>query len=103
MKKRILTVLALAAAHLAVSKIIVAVTMQIDMFAGDAGWAVVALGKSLIVVTRILYFPIITLSLYSRHWFPGDWIYVPMGANSLLWGIGIAIVLWFWPKASKSR
>ena len=103
MKKTVWVITALAAAHFATSKALVAVTMQIDMFAADAGWATMALGRSLIALTRVLYFPIITLSLYSRQWFPGDWIYVPMGANSLLWGAGMAVALWLWRKRLKSR
>jgi hypothetical protein len=101
--KKLCTVFALAAAHLAVSKAVVAVAMQIDLYAAEAGWATVALGRSLIALTRVLYFPIITLSLYSRHWFPGDWIYVPLAANSLLWGAAVTMIGWWWWKRSKSR
>jgi hypothetical protein len=98
MMNQFLKVIALSAVHLAVSRVIVAVTMNIDMFATDTGWITVVLGKTLIALTRILYFPIITLSLYSRQWFPGNWIYVPICANSLIWGAAMALVLWWWPK-----
>ena len=102
MMKKFTTVIALAAAHLAISKFIVFTAMQIDMFAADAGRASVALGKTLVVLTRVLYFPIITLSLYSRHMFPGHWIYVPICANSLIWGVFIAVVFWWWRKRTKT-
>jgi hypothetical protein len=36
-----------------------------------------------------LHFPIISLSWYSRQWFPGDWIRIPILINSLLWAGGI--------------
>jgi len=50
--------------------------------------------RILVVTTRILYFPIISLSLYSRQWFPGNWIYVPIGVNSMLWaGVVCGLVL----------
>ena len=98
MMNQFLKVIALSAVHLAVSRVIVAVAMKIDMFAADTGWITVVLGKALIALTRILYFPIITLSLYSRQWFPGNWIYVPICANSLIWGAAMALVLWWWPK-----
>jgi hypothetical protein len=39
--------------------------------------------------TRILHFPIISQSWYSRQWFPGDWIRIPILINSLLWACGI--------------
>ena len=45
----------------------------------------------LVMVTTVLHYPIISLALYSRHWFPGQWIYVPIGINSLLWGIALYI------------
>ena len=32
------------------------------------------------------------------QWFPGNWIYVPICANSLIWGAAMALVLWWWPK-----
>jgi hypothetical protein len=45
-------------------------------------------------VTKVLYFPIVALALYPRHWFPGDMITIPIAVNSLLWGIGLTIALW---------
>ena len=102
MMKKLLTVIVLTVVHLAISRFIVAVAMKIDIFAADASWATVALGKTLIALTRILYFPIITLSLYSRQWFPGNWIYLPICANSLLWGTLFAIVFWWWRRWMKS-
>ena len=103
MMKKLWTVFALAAAHLAVSKAIVAVAMQIDIFAADTGPAAVVLGRVLVALTRVLYFPIITLSLYSRQWFPGNWIFVPISVNSLLWGVAAAAVFWWWRRRSKTR
>jgi hypothetical protein len=47
----------------------------------------------LAAITRVLYFPIVTLALYPRHWFPGHWITVPIAINSLLWGIALALIL----------
>ena len=103
MMKKLGTAVVLAIVHFTVSKAVVAIAMRIDMFAADAGWATIALGRSLIALTRVLYFPIITLSLYSRQWFPGEWIYVPIAANSLLWGTVTAIFLRWWLKHRKSR
>jgi len=45
--------------------------------------------RTLALATEVLYFPIISLAVYSRHWFPGNWIYIPIGFNSLLWAIAI--------------
>jgi hypothetical protein len=43
----------------------------------------------LVRVTRLLHFPLVTLALYPREWFPGNWVYVPMAVNSLIWASGI--------------
>ena len=48
--------------------------------------------RVLVAATRVLHFPIITLSWYSRQWFPGDWIYVPMAINSVLWAAVIYLL-----------
>lgn len=79
----------IAALHFIAAKTIVALTMQMGSFAADSGRAAGYLGGMLVWVTRVLFFPVITLSLYSRKWFPGDWIYVPLAVNSLLWGVTI--------------
>lgn len=82
-------VVGIAAVHFIAAKIIIGLTMQMGMFAAGSSRAAGYLGDTLVWVTRVLFFPVITLSLYSRKWFPGDWIYVPVVINSLLWGITI--------------
>ena len=98
MLKKLIAILSIAAVHLALSRIIVAVTVTIDMLDPDTGRATVLFGKTMIVVTRILYFPILTLSLYSRQWFPGNLIYIPIFFNSLVWGVVLYLVFYLWRK-----
>ncbi len=43
----------------------------------------------LVRLTRLLHFPLVTLALYPREWFPGGWVYVPMALNSVIWACGI--------------
>lgn len=93
----------LAAAHLLVSKIVVALTMHMGMFAAGNGPAVGLLGKFLVGLTRVLYFPVITLSLYSRKWFPGEWVLIPIIANSLLWGVTIYAVVRIFRRVTHRR
>jgi drug/metabolite transporter (DMT)-like permease len=45
--------------------------------------------------SRILYFPIITLSLFPRNLFPGWMVYIPIALNSLMWGICIYMLFYF--------
>ena len=71
------------AAHFLASVLIVPATLKVGAATGG-------FSGLLTEATRILYFPILGLALYPRHWFPGRWIYVPIAVNSLLWGLGLA-------------
>jgi len=53
----------------------------------------------LVRLTKLLHFPLVTLALYPREWFPGYWVYVPMALNSLIWGIGICWLIGLFRKA----
>ena len=77
----------IALIHFAVSVAIIAISMSaapaLNPTQMNVGFRV------LVAVIRILHFPIISLSWYSRQWFPGSWIYVPMLINSFIWAAGI--------------
>lgn len=47
--------------------------------------------SALLWLSRVLYFPILSLHWVSRNWFPGDLILIVMAANSLLWGIAVVL------------
>jgi hypothetical protein len=50
----------------------------------------------LIRLTRLLHFPLVTLALYPREWFPGNWVYLPMAANSALWAaVVVGLIGWY--------
>ena len=79
----------IALIHFGLSVVIMPITMSV---AGtlNAAQSTSTIGlKTLVAVTRILHFPIISLSWYSRQWFPGNWIHLPMFLNSCLWAAGI--------------
>lgn len=81
----VLTALLWTAVHFLASVLIVPATLK----ASAAGSGFTGL---LTETTRVLYFPILGLALYPRHWFPGRLIYFPIAANSLVWGLGLAAV-----------
>ena len=75
--------------HFGLSVLIIPMTMTV---AGtlNAAQSMPTVGlKTIVAATRILHFPIISQSWYSRQWFPGDWIRIPILINSLLWAGGI--------------
>lgn len=82
----------IALIHFGASVSIVATSMSV-MTAADTVPAAPTFGvRILVVATRILHFPIVSLSWYSRQWFPGNWIYVPIIVNSFVWAAGMYVL-----------
>ena len=73
-----LTWLGIAGAHFGLSNLIVPLTMALTaQAAGTPDGS--GLGVTLLVrATKLLHFPLVTLALFPREWFPGNWVYVPM-------------------------
>jgi hypothetical protein len=93
MFRRSIWIVIIAATHFALGRLIIPLVTNRLMAVTDSNPAVTWGIQLLIWTTRVLYFPIISLSLYSRKWFPGEWIYIPIIINSLLWGILVCAVL----------
>jgi hypothetical protein len=92
MKKSVIF-LFIASIHFGLSVLIIPMTMSVAG-ALNASQSMPTIGlQTLVAATRILHFPIISLSWYSRHWFPGDWIRVPILINSFLWAGGICFLV----------
>jgi hypothetical protein len=98
--KKIIMIFLIALVHLGVSKTVVAIALagtSGNAFDGEMSvWV-----KMLIWTTKVLYFPIISLSLYSRQWFPGKLIYIPIFTNSLLWAAVIYFAVRYFSKLLK--
>jgi len=93
MIRRIFWVLLIAGTHFVLGRLVIPLATNRLLAITDNGQSFTWLVQLLIWITRVLYFPIITLSLYSREWFPGNLIYIPIVINSLLWGILVYGVL----------
>jgi len=92
--KKMLIIFGIALIHLGVSKTVIAIALARtsgNAFEGEISMLV----KILIWITKVLYFPIVSLSLYSRQWFPGTLIYIPIFMNSLLWATTIYLTAAF--------
>jgi hypothetical protein len=79
-------------AHFALSRTVVMAllgTPSANVYDGQLAWFV----RVMVMVTKILYFPILSLSLFPRQWFPGHWIFIPIFLNSLLWGTMIGLCI----------
>jgi hypothetical protein len=96
--RKLVIISALSAVHLLVCRGLTFFGAELSRFTGE-GYQ--TLPVSIVVwITRILYFPILTLSLYSRQWLPGNWVYVAISINSILWGIFLYTV---WVVFKKFR
>lgn len=86
----ILIRIAIGVIHFSLSNLILPLTMilakQASIVPAEPGMAVTLLVR----VTKLLHFPLVTMAFYPREWFPGNWVYLPMAANSLIWAFGIS-------------
>ncbi|PID40154.1 MAG: hypothetical protein CR984_04780 [Proteobacteria bacterium] len=96
-KPFILLGLAVGGCHFLCSMLIIPLTLRSGNLL-SSGSVKVLLLEMLYGLTRILYFPVIGLALYPRHWFPGPWIAVPIMVNSVLWGMVAAVTVTGWRR-----
>jgi len=103
MTKKFAIIVLLALAHFGLSVLVVATSMFVATAANPVQPEPSLIFRILVVATRILHFPIISLSLYSRHWFPGNWIYVPILMNSFCWAAGIYLLILLIKKIKETN
>ncbi len=101
--KKFAIIILIALIHFALSVLIVATALSVGSAVTTEHAQPSLAFKALVVATKILHFPIISQSLYSRHWFPGRWIAIPIFFNSFLWSIGIYLLLYFYNKLKKKK
>lgn len=75
--------------HFGLSNLILPLTLALVKHASGTAEGPGTAVTLLVRTTQLLHLPFVTLALYPREWFPGDWVYVPMAANSLIWAVGI--------------
>lgn len=88
--KRIAAIVIVSAAHFALCRLVNAAVLS------STAANVLETGQPfsatlMLWLSKALYFPLLSLPLYSRNWFPGDLILLVMAANSLLWGMGLVL------------
>lgn len=83
--------------HFLASLLVVPLTLRMGEVLA-AGAVKTTLMGVLHALTRILYYPILGLALYPRHWFPGPWITIPILINSLLWAVLFTMVVAAWRR-----
>jgi len=89
--KKVFIILAIAVVHLVFTKVISIITLSV-VTANVHESQLPFLGRSLMVVSKVLYFPVFTFALYPRQFFPGNFVIIPLFINSLLWALTIYII-----------
>lgn len=82
----------LTIAHFLASLLIIPLTLKVGEALTERAVDSLAYGL-LTLATKVLYFPILAMALYPRHWFPGQLITIPIAINSVLWGLALALML----------
>jgi len=101
--KRFVIILLIALIHFALSVLIVPATLTMGSSVSVEQPEPSSAFKTLVLATRTLHFPMISHSWYSRHWFPGGWVYIPIFVNSLLWAAGIYSLLYIYTAFKKLK
>ena len=98
--RKTMAVAAIAALHLLLTRVTILFTeTQVAARAFEAGTSL--LPGMLIAATRVLSFPIISLSLYPRQWYPGNLILIHFLVNSLLWAVAIYLPITWLRRRKK--
>jgi hypothetical protein len=89
--KRILTILAIAAIHFVFTKMVSTLALSV-VAAGVYESRMPFMGRAFMAASKVLYFPVFTFAWYPRQFFPGNFVYIPLFINSLLWASVIYVL-----------
>jgi len=89
--KKIFIIIAITVAHLVFTKIVSRITLSV-VTANVHEPQMSFIGKLLMIISKVLYFPVFTFAWYPRQLFPGNLVFIPLFINSLLWALTIYIL-----------
>ena len=90
--KKILLILVIAVTHAVFTKIISMISLSV-VTANANEIQMSFIGRWMMMLSKVLYFPVITMAWYPRQFFPGNFIVIPLFINSLLWALMIYALL----------
>jgi hypothetical protein len=90
--KNIIIILVIAVVHFVFTKFVSMITLSV-VTANVNEIQMSFFGRWMMMLSKVLYFPVITLAWYPRQFFPGNLIVIPLFINSLLWALVIYAVL----------
>jgi len=95
--RKLFVILAIAAVHAVFTKIVSIIALSV-VTANVHESQLPFIGRSLMTLSKVLYFPVFTFAWYPRQFFPGNLVVFPLFINSLLW----ALVIYFFFVLIKS-
>ena len=90
--KNIFIISIIAVTHAVFTKIVSMITLSV-VTANVNETQMSFIGRWVMMLSKVLYFPVITLAWYPRQFFPGNFIVIPLFINSLLWALVIYTLL----------
>jgi hypothetical protein len=95
--KKALAILSIAVVHLVFTKVISMTALSVvtaNAFESQPSFV----ARSLMAMSKVLYFPVFTFAWYPRQFFPGNFVIIPLFINSLLWAVIIYVLYMFVEK-----
>ena len=89
--KKYITVLGIAVAHFVVTKVVTRITFSV-VTANAEEIRMSFTGHLLMIISKVLYFPVMSLAWYPRRFFPGNFILIPLFINSLVWAVVLYLI-----------
>jgi hypothetical protein len=86
--KNIFIILFIAVVHSVLTKFVSMVTLSV-VTANVNETQMSFIGRLMMMLSKVLYFPVITMAWYPRQFFPGNFVVIPLFVNSLLWAFVI--------------
>ena len=100
--KNIFIIALIAVTHAVFTKIVSMITFSV-VTANASKIQMSFIGRWAMMLSKVLYFPVITLAWYPRQFFPGNFIVIPLFINSLLWALMIYALLILIKRISVAR
>ena len=92
--KKYFIILGIAVIHFVVTKMVAVITLSV--FTANVNETQVSpIGQFMMLISRVLYFPVMTMACYPRRYFPGDLVVIPLFINSLIWALLIYLLFIF--------
>jgi hypothetical protein len=84
--KKLFVILTITAVHAAFSKIVSVISLSV-FTANVHEIQLPFIGRLVMILSKVLYFPVFTYAWYPRQFFPGNLVLFPLFINSLLWAL----------------